>query len=66
MELLEKLINLSGVSGNEQEVRKFIIKEAKKHVKNVIVDNMGNVIAKKMERNQEFYSLHIWMKLGWW
>jgi len=47
MELLEKLINLSGVSGDEQDVRNFIIKESKKYLKNVSVDNMGNVIVKK-------------------
>jgi len=47
MELLEKLINLSGISGDEHDVRNFIIKEAKKHFKNVKVDRMGNVIVRK-------------------
>lgn len=45
--LLENLINLQGISGNESSVRNFIIKEAKKYSKSVIVDRMGNVIVKK-------------------
>lgn len=47
MKVLEDLINLDGVSSNEQEVRNFIIKEAKKSVKDVKVDKMGNVVAIK-------------------
>ncbi|NCO11740.1 hypothetical protein CO038_02150 [Candidatus Pacearchaeota archaeon CG_4_9_14_0_2_um_filter_39_13] len=45
--LLSKLINISGVSSDEKEVRDFIIKEVKKYVKNVKVDKLGNVIAIK-------------------
>jgi tetrahedral aminopeptidase len=48
MEVLEKLINLDGVSSDEGEVRNFIVKECKKHLKNVKVDSMGNVVAVKM------------------
>ncbi len=47
MELLEKLINLDGVSSNEYAVRNFLIKEIKPHIKDVRVDKMGNVIAVK-------------------
>jgi len=47
MELLKKLINLDGVSSDEHEVRKFILKEARKHVRNVKADKMGNVVAIK-------------------
>lgn len=47
MQLLEKLINLNGISGDEREVREFIIKETKRYVKDVKVDNMGNVVAIK-------------------
>jgi tetrahedral aminopeptidase len=47
MKLLEKLINLNGISGNEGQVRNFIYKEAKKYCKDVFIDKMGNIIAKK-------------------
>jgi tetrahedral aminopeptidase len=47
MENLKKLINLKGISGDEHEIRNFIIKESKKHIKNVKVDNMGNVIVRR-------------------
>lgn len=45
--LLAKLINISGVSSDENDVRNFILKEAKKYVKNIRTDKMGNVIAIK-------------------
>lgn len=45
MDLLAKLVNLDGVSSDESSVRDFIIKECRKYLKNVKVDNMGNVIA---------------------
>ncbi len=51
MKLLEKLINLHGISGNEHQVRQFILKEAKKYLKDVKVDNMGNVVARKKGRS---------------
>jgi tetrahedral aminopeptidase len=47
IKILQKLIDLKGISGNEQYVRNFIFKESKKHLKNVKVDNMGNVVAVK-------------------
>jgi len=47
MKLLRELINLNGVSSDEHDVREFVIKQAKKHVKNVKVDEMGNVVAIK-------------------
>ena len=47
MEFLEKLVNLDGVSSDEHDVRKFVFKEMKKHVKNVKIDKMGNVVAVK-------------------
>jgi tetrahedral aminopeptidase len=47
MEILKKLIDLKGVSGNEKEVRNFIYKECKKHIRDVSVDKMGNVVARK-------------------
>ena len=47
MKLLEQLINLQGISGDESPVRNFIIKEAKKYCKNIEVDKMGNIVARK-------------------
>lgn len=47
MKLLEKLINLNGISGNESRVRNFIYNESKKYCKNVFIDKMGNVVAIK-------------------
>jgi len=44
---LKELINLTGVSGNEHEVREFILKEAKKYISAVKVDKMGNVVVHK-------------------
>jgi tetrahedral aminopeptidase len=46
-DILEKLVNLDGVSGNEDEVRRFILNETKKHLKDIKVDKMGNVVAIK-------------------
>ncbi len=45
--LLENLINLQGISGNEHEVRNFILKEVKKYSKSIEVDRMGNIIVRK-------------------
>lgn len=47
MKLLEQLINLNSISGNESEVRSFIVKETKKYAKDVSVDKMGNVVVRK-------------------
>ncbi len=45
MDLLKKLIVAHGVSGDEDEVRKIILREIKPHVDEVIVDKLGNLIA---------------------
>ena len=47
IELLKTLCALSGVSGNEDEVRGFISGIAEKNADDVIIDVMGNVIAYK-------------------
>ncbi|MBR4720407.1 MAG: M42 family metallopeptidase [Clostridia bacterium] len=44
---LEELTNLSGVSGNETEVRDFIIFKITPYADEITVDTMGNVIALK-------------------
>jgi len=46
-ELLKKLIEATGTSGNEIQVRKIILKEIKKHIKDVKVDKFGNIVATK-------------------
>lgn len=47
MGLLEKLVDASGISGNEGAVRNLIIKEARKYIKDIKVDSMGNVVVRK-------------------
>jgi len=47
MDLLEKLISIFGVSGNEEKVRCLIQSEIKKYVDEVYVDKVGNLIAHK-------------------
>ncbi len=45
--LLKELMDITGTSGNEQEVRNFIYKEIKKYVTDIKVDKFGNLIAHK-------------------
>lgn len=45
MPLLKKFIDAFGVSGNEEEIRKLILKEIKGYVDEITIDNMGNIIA---------------------
>lgn len=47
MELLQRLINSYGVSGNEGEIRELIKKEIEKYVDETYVDKFGNLIAHK-------------------
>ncbi len=47
VELLKKLTDARGVSGNETEIRNIIKEIASQHADNVTVDRMGNVIAYK-------------------
>ena len=44
---LKNLCSLNGVSGDEGRVREYIIKKIKNDVDDLIVDNLGNVIAYK-------------------
>ena len=48
--LLYKLINISGVSGNEEQVRDFIAKAIKPYVDEVRVDKFGNLLCRKKGR----------------
>ena len=45
-ELLFKLINTLGPSGNEDNVRNLILKEIKSYVDTIKVDKMGNLVAR--------------------
>ncbi len=47
MQLLLKLMEISGVSGNEEYVRDLISKEIEKHVDEISTDKLGNLIAVK-------------------
>ncbi|MFI3115010.1 MAG: M42 family metallopeptidase [Clostridia bacterium] len=47
IKLIEELCEISGVSGDEENVAKFIKKEIKDYVDSVKIDNMGNLIAFK-------------------
>ena len=45
--LLRKLSELNSVSGNESQIRNFIIEEIKHHVDSIKIDKIGNIIAYK-------------------
>ncbi|MCS4542319.1 MAG: M42 family metallopeptidase, partial [Euryarchaeota archaeon] len=45
--LLKELVQASGISGFEDDVRSIMARELKPYVNEIIVDNLGNLIAKK-------------------
>lgn len=47
MGLLEKLMNVFGVSGNEENIREMIKNEIKKYADEVSLDKLGNLIVRK-------------------
>ena len=49
--MLKTLCNLDGVSGNENEVRDFIINKISPFVTSIETDTMGNLIAFKKGKN---------------
>ena len=49
-ELIKDLCRINGVSGNEGDVRKYIISKIKDKMSDITVDSMGNVIALKKGR----------------
>jgi len=51
-DLIEKLCNLNGTSGDEKIVAEFIIEKARKYTNYIKVDNIGNVIVFKKGRNK--------------
>jgi putative aminopeptidase FrvX len=52
LSLIEKLTNAAGVSGNENAVRALIRGEIEKHVDDIRVDALGNLIASKRATGQ--------------
>lgn len=53
MELLRKLVEMSGVSGYEDRIRELVIAELKPLVDEISVDQMGNVIGFKKGTGRE-------------
>lgn len=43
--LLEKLLKISGVSGDEEQIRNFVLNELSNHVDHLTTDKYGNIIA---------------------
>jgi len=52
-DLLFRLLDAQGVSGNETEIRSLILTEIKDHVDDMHVDKTGNLIAHKKGRGQK-------------
>ncbi len=50
---LKKLSKLHGISGREDSVREFMKKELEKYCDEVIIDNFGNLIAKKGDKGKK-------------
>ena len=50
---LRELTELNSVSGNENEIRKFIMEQIKPHVDDVKIDKIGNIIAYKKGKIEE-------------
>lgn len=49
--LLKELCSRDGVSGNEKEVRAFILEQIRPYADDIKVDTMGNIIARKNGKN---------------
>lgn len=50
--LFEKLCKCNGISGDESAVRNLIIEEIKDYADEIRVDNLGNLIVKKIGKNR--------------
>jgi endoglucanase len=53
IKLIEQLTNAWGVSGNENQVRKLIRQQIEKHVDDIRVDAVGNLIAHKKAKGSK-------------
>ncbi|MHB8063540.1 MAG: M42 family peptidase, partial [Ruminiclostridium sp.] len=59
-DILKKVTQAFGVSGNEEEIRDVIISEIRKHVDEIKVDAMGNLIAiKKGKKKKIMLAAHM-------
>lgn len=61
---IKELCNLTGTSGDEQNISKYIVEKAKEYANSIEVDNIGNVIAfkkgkKSSENNVVMLSAHM-------
>ncbi len=52
VKLLKEICEVAGAPGHEQRVRELVLKEIKKHVDEVSIDNMGNITAIKRAKKQ--------------
>ena len=52
-DLLKKMTQITGVSGNEEEIRNAIIEEIKDKVDEITVDTLGNLIAVKKGKGKK-------------
>ncbi|MEN8908118.1 MAG: M42 family metallopeptidase [Clostridiales bacterium] len=51
--ILEELSNLSGISGDEKDIRDYIMEKIKNYVDNIRIDSIGNLIALKKGKNSD-------------
>jgi len=49
--LIKQLVEIDGVSGNEDKVREFIVENIKTNVDEITIDDIGNIIALKRGRD---------------
>jgi endoglucanase len=59
LRLLERLCNVLAVSGDESEVRKIVLEEAKPYADEVRVDAMGNVLVTRFGRTRRGKRLRV-------
>lgn len=59
LDLLKKLCNTNGISGDEKSVRDIIIDEIKDYVTEYRIDNLGNIIAFKKGKHKSVNKLMI-------
>lgn len=52
VKLLKDICEVAGAPGHEQRVRELVLKEIKKHVDEISMDNMGNITAIKRAKKQ--------------
>lgn len=53
LKLLEEMTRINSPSGNEDEIRKYILSKTEKYCDSVAVDNMGNIIVHKTGKGKK-------------